>query len=216
MYNDDTKGKIENIIHGSLVTRPQDHCTAIRNFLCERFSTSTTVKRNFESNALVKKAQESALKEYATTHQLCIDQLPKHYLTRGGEAKVYLDDNSTHVIKINDAVYYATWLEYFNSLLLHNFIFSDTAYSFEGFIEIDNHFYAVVRQPFIVAEGQAELEDIREFLEFNGFANTRRQDYFNKEFGLILEDMHDENVIINNEKLFFIDTVFYVDRFAAF
>ena len=69
--------------------------------------------------------------------------------------------------------------------------------------------YAVVRQIFIIADGQAELDDIRSFLEFNGFQNTRRQDYFNKEYGLILEDIHDENVIVNSEKLFFIDTVFY-------
>ncbi len=70
---------------------------------------------------------------------------------------------------------------------------------------------AVVRQPFIIADGQAALNDIRAFLEYNGFLNTRRQDYFNKEYSLILEDMHDENVILKSEKLFFIDTVFYID-----
>lgn len=30
-----------------------------------------------------------------------------------------------------------------------------------------------------------------------------------KELGLILEDMHDENVLVNSDTLFFIDTVFY-------
>jgi len=45
---------------------------------------------------------------------------------------------------------------------------------------------------------------------FNGFENTRRQDYYNKEFGLVLEDMHDENVIAGQGVLFFIDTVFYI------
>ncbi len=30
-----------------------------------------------------------------------------------------------------------------------------------------------------------------------------------RELGLILEDMHDENVIVNSDTLFFIDTVFY-------
>jgi hypothetical protein len=34
--------------------------------------------------------------------------------------------------------------------------------------------------------------------------------YFNKDFGLILEDMHD--VIQKNGSLFFIDTVFYISR----
>ena len=29
--------------------------------------------------------------------------------------------------------------------------------------------------------------------------------------GLILEDIHDENVLVNNDVLFFIDTVFYIN-----
>jgi Serine/Threonine/Tyrosine Kinase found in polyvalent proteins len=107
------------------------------------------------------------------------------------------------VVKINDAIYYATWLEYFNSMLLHNLIFKDTAYQFLGFIDFDNVLHAVVKQPFIIADVQAALYDIRDFLEYNGFKNTRRHDYFNKTYGLILEDMHDENVIIKSEKLFF-------------
>ena len=209
MYSDDTKRKFENIIRGSVIDGGTDNCTATRNFLCTSFSTSTTVKRNFETNSLIKKEQESALRYYATTHKLWITRLPQQYLTRGGESEVYLDIDRIHVIKINDAIYYATWLEYFNSLVLHNLIFKDTAYTLIGFIDLENILYAVVRQIFIIADGQAELDDIRSFLEFNGFQNTRRQDYFNKEYGLILEDIHDENVIVNSEKLFFIDTVFY-------
>jgi Serine/Threonine/Tyrosine Kinase found in polyvalent proteins len=209
MYNDETKRKLENIIRGSLIEGDSDNCTAVRNFLCTSFSTSTTVKRNFESKLLIKKEQESGLRNYATNNQLWFTHLPAQYLTRGGEAQIYLDIDSKHVVKINDAIYYATWLEYFNSLLLHNLIFKDTAYTFMGFINLDNVLHAVVRQPFIIADGQAALDDIRAFLEYNGFENTRRHDYFNKTYGLILEDMHDENVILNSEKLFFIDTVFY-------
>lgn len=62
---------------------------------------------------------------------------------------------------------------------------------------------------FIVADDRAELDDIKKFLEFNEFANIRRNDYENKRLGLILEDMHDENVLVNSETLFFIDSVFY-------
>lgn len=49
----------------------------------------------------------------------------------------------------------------------------------------------------------------KEVLEFNEFANIRRNDYENNNLGLILEDMHDENVLVNSETLFFIDSVFY-------
>ena len=52
--------------------------------------------------------------------------------------------------------------------------------------------------------GQADLENIKELLTFNGFENTRRQDYYNKEFGLELEDMHDENVIVKEEQARFL------------
>jgi hypothetical protein len=48
------------------------------------------------------------------------------------------------------------------------------------------------------------LDDIKKLLEFNGFENTRRQDYFNPELGLILEEMHVENVLVKSEILFFI------------
>lgn len=210
MFNDDTQAKLTHIIQGSRIPGQTDHCTAIRNHLCSGFATSTTVKANFESNALIKKEQELVLREYATQQNLWVKSLPGRYLTRGGESQVYLEENGEFVLKINDAIYYATWLEYFNSLLLHNLIFPDTEYNFLGFIELDNVLYAVVRQAFIIADGMAELDDIRIFLEYNGFENTKRQDYFNAAYGLILEDMHDENVIATSEKLFFIDTVFYV------
>jgi hypothetical protein len=120
-----------------------------------------------------------------------------------------LDLDQKHVIKINDAAYYATWLEYFDSVHLHNAFFQNTAYDFVGFTIQGEILMAVVRQPFILSENQEGLADIREFLDFNGFENTRRQDYYNREYGLILEDMHDENVIPKEGKLFFIDPVFY-------
>ncbi len=46
-------------------------------------------------------------------------------------------------------------------------------------------------------------------LSYKAFVNNRRNDYQHLELGLILEDMHDENVLVNSETFFFIDTVFY-------
>jgi hypothetical protein len=39
---------------------------------------------------------------------------------------------------------------------------------------------------------------------------TMITDYYNEELGLILEDLHDENVLTQNGMLYFIDTVFYI------
>lgn len=211
MLSNDTRNKIENIVAGIVIEGEADHCKAIRNHLCGRFATSTTVKEDFESNTIIKEEQARLIEQYCREHDLWAPDLPSEdrYLTRGGEAKVYLHPDSVHVIKLNDAIYYATWLEFLNSVLLHNLVFENTAYDIIGFFKEDGVLYAVLEQPFVVADGQAELGDIKKILEFNGFQNTRRNDYLNRELGLILEDMHDENVLVNSETLFFIDSVFY-------
>ena len=211
MLPDDTRRKIKNIVAGIIIEGATDYCTAIRNLLCAGFPTSTTVKTDFESKAISKEKQALLLENYCKENNLWVTHLPgeEQYLTRGGEAKVYLNRDNRSVIKLNDGVYYATWLEFFNSVVLHNLIFENTAYDFIGFTKEGSVLYAVLKQPFIIADSQAALSDIKKLLEFNGFKNNRRNDYMHKELGLILEDMHDENVIVNSDTLFFIDTVFY-------
>jgi hypothetical protein len=211
MLRNDTRSKIKDITSGAILTGQSDTCTAIRNLLCTSFATSTTVKEDFEGKTLVKEEQVSLLVRYIDQHHLWVMNLPgeERFLTRGGEARVYLAIDNKSVVKINDAIYYATWLEFFNSILLHNLIFDNTAYALLGFAKQNGSLHAILSQPFIVADAQADLADVKAFLTFNGFVNTRRNDYLNAELGLILEDMHDENVLVNSETLFFIDTVFY-------
>ncbi len=203
--------RLQNIVNGTRFEGPADHCATVRNLLIEGFGTGSTIKSEFESRAIVKEEQANFLKAWSKEADIWLSDLPtgSEYLTKGGESKIYLAPDRLNVIKINDAIYYATWDEYFNSLLLHNVLFPNTAYTLIGFIEIDNGLSAVLQQPFIEGE-QARLDDIRELLSYNGFENTKRQDYYNSEFGLVLEDMHDENVIAKNGLLFFIDTVFYI------
>ena len=211
MISNEIRGKFQDIVRGTRLQGPADRCSTIRNLLVESFGTGATVKSEFESRTIVKKEQTDVLRSWASETGVWLSALPQGsaYLTRGGESKVYLTIDGLNVIKVNDAIYYATWTEYFNSLALHNLLFPNTAYSLLGFMDNDGSLNAVLQQPFIEGE-QAKLDDIKEFLSFNGFENTRRQDYFNREFGLVLEDMHDENVISRKGILFFIDTVFYV------
>ena len=210
MFPDDTRNKIENITTGVIIEGPLDNCTTIRNLLCASFATSTTVKKDFEGKSIIKEKQVQRLEEYCTKHNLWVTVDTAMYLTRGGEAKVYLADDRKSVIKLNDGIYYATWLEFFNSLMLHNLIFPDTGYELLGFFEEAAVLFAVLKQPFITINTRAELSDIQKHLQFNGFTHSRRNDYIHQELGLILEDMHDENVILKDGSLFFIDTVFYV------
>lgn len=213
MLNDDTKNKIQDIICGTHIHWQTNTCTAARNFLCSSFSPSTTVKKDFDNRALIKKEQAAALIHYINENHLWVERPPEaeRLLTVGGEAEVYMNTDERHVIKLNDAVYYSTWLDFFNSILLHNILFEETSYELVGFAKRDDNLQAVLKQAFVISDSPVNLQDVKAFLEFNGFINTRRNDYYNKSTGLILEDIHDENVIMNSGIIFFIDTVFYVD-----
>jgi hypothetical protein len=211
MISNEVREQLQHIVRGAGLQRSTDRSSTIRSLLVGSFGADPTVKGQFESRAIVKERQNEFLKSYAVQSEIWLASLPSdsQYLTRGGESKVFMDLDNRNVIKVNDGVYYATWTEYLTSLVLHNLFFPNTAYSLVGFVEDGGNLNAVLRQPFIKGQ-QAKMEDIRAILTFNGFANTKRQDYFNKEFGLVLEDMHDENVISRQGVLFFIDTVFYV------
>jgi hypothetical protein len=54
------------------------------------------------------------------------------------------------------------------------------------------------------------LDKLKDFMQLNGFQNNKNNDYFNPELGIIIEDLHDENVLTRNELFYFIDTVFYL------
>lgn len=212
MYSDDTRKRLEDIIAGKIIKGQKDCLTTTRNYLCASFGTNTTVKKDFDHQSAIKKEQGKSLKQFIGLNQLWLQNFPSEnaYLTQGGEASIYLDNDKKSVIKLNDAVYYNTWLDFLNSVLIHNVFFEETSYELLGFREIEGVLLAILKQPFIILDAKTELTEIKTFLEYNGFANVRRNDYYNKELGLILEDMHDENVITSRGNLHFIDTVFYI------
>lgn len=132
-----------------------------------------------------------------------------NYVSEGAEQRVYLKDPD-HVLKLNDAIYFETWRDYLHNLLLHNYFFPDTAYELVGFTQINHVLHAMVKQPFVISTSLTDLSEVGSFLEANGFENTRNNDYFHAGASVILEDLHDENVLTQNGILYFIDTVFYL------
>ena len=87
MFSNDTRNKIKNITEGIIIEGTTDNCTTVRNLLCAGFPTSTTVKTDFESKALIKEEQAILLEQYSAKNNLWITDLPgaDRYLTRGGE-----------------------------------------------------------------------------------------------------------------------------------
>jgi hypothetical protein len=134
MIADEIRKELQDIVRGERQEGPVDACSAIRNVLCESFGADPTVKSEFENRAILKEKQATFLKSYPKRQNIWYDSLPiaSRYLTEGGESKVYLAEDKRHVLKLNDAGYYATWMEYFNSLVLHNIFFPNTAYSLFG------------------------------------------------------------------------------------
>lgn len=78
-----------------------------------------------------------------------------------------------------------------------------------GFTTERERLYAVVKQPFVTITTETDLNKVKSFPEANGFINNRNHDYINPSLGIILEDLHNENVLTKNDTLYFIDTVFY-------
>ena len=187
------------IIHGTIIQ-------ATASYLERSQGTSEVDKES----KLFREQETEYLREYVTANNLWVMNINiDNYVSEGAEQKVYLMDGKS-VIKLNDAIFYNSWVDYLHNLLLNNYFFPDTAYELLGFYELNEVVYAVVKQPFMKATEKTDLQIVKNFMLANGFINTRNNDYYNPELGIILEDLHDENVLTENGILQFIDTVFYI------
>ncbi|MFH7017528.1 hypothetical protein [Flavobacterium sp. FlaQc-47] len=200
------KNELQNIISGKSQVRHGNSIQTISRYLRKSKSPSGT----FESGKQIKREEATLIKQFCDKNGFWITQININaFISSGAEQKVYLQ-NTHKVIKLNDSIYYESWEDYLNNLLLNNYYFPDTAYQLIGFFEQNETIYAVVEQMFVKSDSDTELENVKVFLTSNGFVNTRNNDYFNPELGIILEDLHDENVLTVQGALFFIDTVFYL------
>lgn len=200
------KKHLYDVLSGTSEVRYGKTIQAITGYLRQSQETGTAAK----GTKHFKEQEKQRLINYIEKHRLWVPDIDvTKYVSEGAEQKVYLKD-SNHVLKLNDSIYYVSWIDYFHSLLLHNYFFEDTAYKLIGFYNDGLHLFAVVEQPFVEITNNTDLSQIKEFLISNGFENTRNNDYFNPKLGIILEDLHDENVLTKDGLLYFIDTVFYL------
>jgi len=202
------KDQLYDVISGKSQVRFGTVIQAIASYL----SKSETTSGETENGKQFKKQEEKRLVKFIAENNLWITDIDfTRYVSEGAEQKVYLKD-SDHVVKLNDSIYYTSWKDYLYNLLFHNFFFPDTAYDLIGFTKEEDVLFAVVQQPYVSVTQSTDLTQVKEFLNFNGFTNVRNNDYLNSELGIILEDLHDENVLTRNHILYFIDTVFYITK----
>lgn len=200
------KDEIYNVLSGKSEVSLGTTIQSITCYLNNGQKASPTI----ENEKHLKKQEAEKLENYISKNNLWINDIDfSQYVSEGAEQKVYLRD-SEHVLKLNDSIYYSSWKDYFYNLLLHNYFFPDTAYELIGFTKDKDILYAIVKQNYVSITSNTNLEDVKSFLTLNGFDNVRNNDYYNSDLGIILEDLHDENVLTRNDILYFIDTVFYL------
>ena len=201
-----TKQHILDVLSGKSQIRNGEPIQTIARYLrsCKK------ANRISESEQQIKKQEATRLIDFAKKNNLWFSKFDaSNYVSEGAEQKIYLM-NSYQVFKLNDSIYFTSWLDYLNNLLLHNFFFEDTSYELIGFTFQNNTLYSLVKQNYIQITEPTNLNVVKQFLETNGFQNIRNHDYYNPSLGIILEDLHDENVLVNNGIYYFIDTVFYL------
>lgn len=172
------KNELQNIITGNGQIGDKNLIKTIQDVL-RRNEKSIQIS---SQNKLVKSEEEIFLKHIIEAEDLTYKEeiSESNYISEGAEQKVYrLDDK--YVIKLNDTIFYASWKDYFNSLLIHNYFFNSTKYELLGFKIINKKIFAVVKQRFVKADETVDLEQVKSFLEFNNFRNVRNNDYQNDE-----------------------------------
>lgn len=203
-----TKNELQNVLLGKSQTKHGTALQAIGDYLRRSQETSPVA----QEDKSFKEEETKRLYHYIEENQLWYPHIDlSQFISQGAEQKVFLNGEK-EVLKLNDSIYYASWLDYIYNLLLNNIFFPDTAYELLGFYKDEKTLYAVVKQIFVKANEPTRLENVKEFMKNNGFQNIRNNDYKNTELGIILEDLHDENVLTNDGFLFFIDTVFYLEK----
>jgi hypothetical protein len=202
------KHELQDLIQGNGGKEQESLIQTTTGFLRRSKTTSADAQKGEYSKEQETKTLVSFIDSNLLWYQPVISEDTK--IGEGAEQKVYYNAQTASVIKLNDSIYFSFWEDYFYNLLLHNYFFPTIKYTLLGFILKSDVLYAVVEQPYVRATEQIDLDYVKEFLNRNGFENTRLNDYYNRELGIILEDLHDENVISSGEVLHFIDTVFYL------
>lgn len=84
----------------------------------------------------------------------------------------------------------------------------------KGFTETEEQLCAIIEQQWVKIVRGATKEGVENYLLPLGFVNIKNNDYYNQTHGIILEDLHDENVFVGEEgNLLFVDPVIYLETF---
>lgn len=205
------KHKLNQVLSGLIPTSEGELVQAIKKYLTGNGEPIPSAERKQS----IKEQEREKLISYIDQHNFWYkENISNPEMVRGGEHVVYADDYHGTVIKYNNLAYFNSYADYFDNLLINNSLFPATTYLFKGFKEINGELNVVVEQPFIKGTN-VNLNQVETILNNLGFIKQKenRNDYYNQKLGVILEDIHDENVVLSEDGIpFFIDTVFYTTK----
>ena len=168
--------------------------------------------------ARIQKASQSAdLKAWAYQNSFLLG--PEHFTQRwqsqgrvsGQECDVYYDESSGRYHKRNNTVAYEDWIQFFESIRIHNFLFIDTSYSLMGFMEVERQLHAVLSQRAVNSTRGATRSEVENYMSKFDFWHVG-DDHYESE-SVLIQDLHDENVLVGDDGLlYFIDTCIYIKQ----
>ena len=172
--------------------------------------------------ARINKANQAAdLKAWARKHSFLLqpEEFSKRWRSQGcisgQECDVFYDERSGCYQKRNNTIAYEDWIQFFESVRIHNYLFVDTAYSLLGFTEVEGILHAVLSQHAINSTRGASRNQVRSYMAQFDFRHVGNDHYESN--SLQIQDLHDENVLIGyDERLYFIDTCIYVKEGETF
>ena len=173
---------------------------------------SITASRNAEggqgsrpANWEIDERQEQLIEKWAKAANLWEDDSEQiltaefgPMIAQGAEAKVYYHDGDTSVVKERCSIY-STTQKALDAIVLHNFLFPETAMKVIGFTrDNDSLLRIVLTQPYVNCQRLATKEEIDTMVAAKGFRdnwNGQGVNYISDR--LALEDMHPANVFID-------------------
>ena len=152
------KNDLQNLLSGKGEVRFGTTIQAVTHYLERSSVTSAEIK----DTKHFKRQEAQKLEVFISENDLWKIVDFTKYVSEGAEQKVYLLDSS-HVLKLNDAIYYPSWKAYFHNLLMHNYFFPDTAYELIGFTKEKEILYAIVEQAYVTLTEPTDLEKVKSF-----------------------------------------------------
>jgi hypothetical protein len=162
-------------------------------------------KGNSPANWEIDKKQEQLIEQWAKAKKLWFSNsdsiLQKNFgpmIAQGAEAKVYYREGDPIVVKERASIY-STTEKALDAIVLHNYLFPETAMNAFGFTrDSDSLFRIILTQPYVRCLRLATKDEIDALVNAKGFRDNwggQGVNYISDR--MALEDMHPANVFID-------------------